>query len=100
MVVALLREIDDAAIDGTEDVQCVARLDKRLHVPCTVLAPLVVIAPGIHEAVTRGGDIIHDGTEHLLTIDRKDRLADAKMIGRPLHVIISPEGETNLAPSF
>ena len=100
VVVALLREIDDAAIDGAEDAQRVARLDKRLHVPRTVLAPLVVIAPGIHEAVARSGDIVHDGTEHLLTIDRKDRLADAKMIGRPLHVVISPEGETNLAPSF
>ena len=62
------------------------------------MEPVVVVAPGIDETIALDGDVIDHRMEHLLAIDLKDGLADAKMIAGGLHIVVGTQGKTHLAP--
>ena len=99
MIVAFLIKIDDATITvGLQTGKGVARFDVRLHIPCAVMQPMVVVAPDIHHTVLSDGDVVYNTVEGHVAIDIEQRLVDAVVVVAALHVVVGPNGEAYPAP--
>ena len=99
VVGTLLVEGDDAAVKaGMEDGQSHAFFSIRLHIPRAVLAPVVVVAPGVHFRLTTDGNTVNIGTEHLAAIDQQLGMANALVVVGELTVVVGPQGKAYPAP--
>ena len=59
---------------------------------------MVIVTPGIHKGILANRNTIDHRTEDHITILHQDRLTDAVVMIRALHIVVGPKGEAHLSP--
>ena len=100
MVVTLLVKLDDATMSiGLQTAEGVTTLNIRLHVPCAVVQPVVVVAPSVHHAVEPYRDVVDHTVEGYLAVDIEYCFVYAVVVIGALHIIVGPYGKADGTPS-
>ncbi len=91
--------VDAARVVGLEKRQLTTWFHEGFHVPHILMAPMLVITPGVDLAVHLGGNAVNITFEDDFTVDSESRMADAVMMEGVFHIVVGPDAEAHFSPS-
>ena len=90
--------VDAPCVVGLEERQLTAWLHERFHIPHILMAPMLVVAPGIDLTVHLCGNAVDIAFENDFPVDGQARMADAVMMEGVFHIVVGPDAEAHLSP--